>query len=400
MQRSRTFRILTGAALVAALAVWYFSARPRSATNPSPTETANSPSSEHSTSPGNRLDAGAVADLRPIASPDLPKSQLLRDVITAIEGIHSASDVHKKEERFQKAAASVAAADLPAVIGFLWNKEHLSGTGAELRDRLLQRWAELDPKAASEWVSKQPAGSMQTDAINRIARAWADVDFDEAVAWANQLGDENLKHESLAQIAYREARTNPLAALQLAVEIPAGTALDNLLAHIGPLWAVTDATAALDWAKEIANEVLRESVIASMLSGMGEKSPAKAAELALDLLSAGQKQDDTLVTIIGHWTQDEPEVVAAWVMQFPKGKLQETAIESFVPIWADRDFEHVSKWVNGLPQGLFRDHVIGAFLPKILLTSPQSAAQLVAGMSDPVLRQREMDFLAQSQPAK
>jgi hypothetical protein len=137
-----------------------------------------------------------------------------------------------------------------------------------------------------------------------------------------------------------------------------------------------------------------------MLTGLGDKSPAEAAQLALDLLNPGKKQDDAIVTITQHWVQSEPEIVASWVMQFPTGDLQTTAIDSFVPIWADKDFKQVSDWVRDLPPGAFRDTVIRAFVPKVLVVSPQSAAPLIAGMTDPVLRQQQMEFLAKSQTGK
>lgn len=395
MKRSRIIPTLTGVALLVALAVWRFGVnQPDTAKRSARVQPADQPV-EQGTSPESAA-AAPVPNLGPVAAPDLPTSQLLRSIVTAIEGVQSTSDALKKDERLQHTAKEVAATDLPAVIDFLWHKQHLSGAGEELRDRLLQRWAESDPRAAADWVGQQPASSIQANAIDRIASAWANLSFDDAVAWAKQLPGDGEQHEPLARIAYEAARNSPLEAMKLAVELPAGASRDDLLAHVAGTWAATEPQLAADWVRQIEDATLRGRLVASVATIWGGENPTAAADLALTSLPPGRQQDDTVVSIVQGWAQQEPAQAAAWVMEFPDGALRQAALENLVQIWADQSLDQVGTWLRGLAVGPVRDSAAGALVAKLLPTSPSAASELAAGISDPVRRQQELEYVGRA----
>lgn len=390
MKLNRIIPSLSVLAALVALVVWRFGMNHQPSSVPPVNLAVEELTSEKNYS-SNPASAPDVANLAPMASPDLPRSQLLRSMLTAIESVHSVADPLRKTERLQKIAAQVAAADLPEVIDFLWHKQYLSSTGEELRSLLIQRWAELNPKAAADWVARQAGGSVQSDALKLIATAWANVNLSDAVAWARRLPENGTQQETLAKIAYETVRTLPVEAMTLAVELPVGSTRDDLLAHIAPAWAAEDPQAAIDWTKKIEDKDLREHLLASMTASLAEKNPQDAAQLVLDSISPGRKQDDAIVTLVSTWVQSEPELVAQWVTEFPQGKLQETAIESLVPLWADKNLDQVTNWVTGLPFGATRDIAIGALVSKLLPQSPKTAAEWVLKITDPERRQRETE---------
>ncbi|HYG23260.1 MAG TPA: hypothetical protein VEH04_10800 [Verrucomicrobiae bacterium] len=326
---------------------------------------------------------------------NLPQTQLLRDVLTAIEGVQSTADALEREARLAKAAAEVAVEDIPEVMAFLWNKEHISTHGDELRKRLLQRWAELDPKAAAEWVKNQPQDARQTDAMSRIAGIWSGQNFEEANAWAGALPEGDLRNEAQAHIAYEVATTSPMDAMQLAVAMPPGATRDDLLAHVASMWAAADSAGALAWTKQIEDVELRERLLVSVITAMGNATPAEAAKLALELLPQGRNQEDAVMSLIQVWAQREPETVAQWVASFSVGELQQTGVQNLVKIWADADMQRVGQWLNGLGEGAVRDAGICALIEKILPQDPKIAADWTRSISDVKLRQQEIENLGE-----
>ncbi len=338
-----------------------------------------------------------VAGIDPdsISQPEIPESQLLRDIVTAIEGIHAARDAATREERLIKATAIVADEDLPNVIQFLWHKKHLSSAGEELRNRLLQRWAALNSNAAADWVIAQPAGAIQSDAIGRVAAAWAGKSPQEAIAWAKQMPEGELRNEFLSQLAYETATSSPISAMTLAVDMPAGTERDDLIAHVAANWANTNPQDARDWASQIQDPELRDRVLASVLNAIGSQDATQAAQWALELMQPGKFQEDVVVSLIPSMVRSSPESAAEWVKSFPAGELQETAVQSLVKNWPEDNLTQLTDWINSIVQGNFRDSTVSAWASRITPESPQTAADMIASMSDPKRRQQEMVNLAE-----
>ena len=276
MKTVRTISLVTVAALLATIALWQGGKQPaKSNSQPS----AEVPARKAPASPDATAAAAPIPSLAPVAQPDLPKTQLLRSIVTLIEGVHSTTDELEQNARLQGAVSSVATNEFQEVVGYLWHKQHLSPAGVELRERLLQRWAETDPEAAAQYVAQQPASDIRSDAMERVATVWANSDFDAAVGWAKSLPEADLQHESLAQIAYEAARTSPLDAMKLAVELPAGPARDDALSHVAGTWTAEDATAAIGWMQQVEDPVLRERMMAGALGVLGEQSPLEAAQM-------------------------------------------------------------------------------------------------------------------------
>lgn len=241
-------------------------------------------------------------------------------------------------------SAQVAAMTLDEVLRAL-AALHLSD-GSEnnhaLLQRLVRRWAESDPKAASQWAAAL-TGPLRADALEQVAIEWANQDLSAASDWARQL-PRSERDSALIAIANEAAATDSQAALRLAVELPPTKARDELISLAAGEWAGADAAAALAWARQIPDGMLRNQLTAAIAVAWSDADPQSAAKLAVTGLPADRLQADTVVSVLQRWAQQKPAEAAAWVAQFPPGDLKATAIENVAAMWGQQDSSAAEAW--------------------------------------------------------
>jgi hypothetical protein len=199
---------------------------------------------------------------------------------------------------------------------------------AELRQLLVRRWAEEQPKAAAAWAAHLPEGPAQTEAVSQIALAWAEIDLKAAIAWANSLAENSGKQVALANLAYEAARTAPEIALALAGTLTPNADDDNLVVHAVSQWAAADSSAATAWAEKVPDVHLRQRVIAAVVVALATQNGGAAARLAASELAPGEEQDRAVVAVVQRWAQTSPRDAMAWVSQFPNSSLRQAALQS------------------------------------------------------------------------
>ncbi len=271
----------------------------------------------------------------------------------------------------------------------LWSEES-SGAQRELTEELVRKWAEEMPQAASEWVTQKPAGALQRSAARSVAVIWANQNVQDAAAWVRHW-PENEKESGLIAVAYEAARTAPESALWLASELSPTPARDGLITHTVREWASQDAEAPISWAEKMKASSLQEDVFANAAISLSEKDPIGAANLALQKLSPGARQDNTVVSIVQRWTQTAPAEAAAWVARFPQGEVRDASVENLVQLWTDKNPKDAVGWLEGLENGPVRDGGIGAYARKIAPSEPEAAVTWVQKINDPEAREKELE---------
>jgi len=278
----------------------------------------------------------AQTELRPV-NHHAPPDNRQAGAFAAVE----ANSDRTRESLRAKLAAGVLLADIPAALDELKHAEFL---GCEFTQPLLRRWAEADGRAAAAWVEQLPAGAVREGALSGVAIEWANTDMPSAAVWARQLPEESERQATLLTIANEAVRTDPLEALRLTVELPADGKRDETIRRAAMEWTLQDATSAVDWAEQIPDEALRSKVLAAEAIAWADSAPESAATLALKTLPPGRLLDDTVVSIVQRWAQQQPEEAAAWVEQFPPGKLQVAAIENVAAMWRLQDGPTAEAW--------------------------------------------------------
>jgi hypothetical protein len=263
----------------------------------------------------------------------------------ACREIAAETDLSRREERCASLLEAAASSDLTAVLAEL----HHAGFGADdFTRRLLRRWVEADVRAAAAWAEQLPAGAVRAAALSDVAVEWANADLKSAAEWAQQLSEPAEQQTALLAIANEAVRTEPMEALRLAVDLPAGANRDETIRRAAMEWAEQDGPGATDWAKQITDVALREKVMAAEAVAWAETAPEAAATFALESLPAGRLLEDTVLSIVQRWAQQQPQQAATWVAQFPPGELQVAAVESVAAMWGAHDQPSAEAWRNGM----------------------------------------------------
>lgn len=243
----------------------------------------------------------------------------------ALREMAAETDLSRRDELCASLLEEAAGTDITTVLAEL----HRAGLGADDFTRcLLRRWAETDARAAAAWAEQLPAGDARAAALSEVAVEWANADLKSAAAWAQQLPEPAERQTALLDMANEVVRTAPMEALRLAVELPADANRDETIRRAAMEWAEQDGPGATEWAKQIADGALREKVMAAEAVAWAETAPEAAATFAVESLPSGRLLEDTVISIVQRWAQQQPTAASAWVEQFPPGELKLTALEN------------------------------------------------------------------------
>ena len=249
------------------------------------------------------------------------------------EAIRREDDPTRREARVVSFLARLEAEGFPAAMSRL--SRLVSGPlGDQLGARLMRRWAEDDLATAARWAAASSDGALRLISLEQAALVWAGRDWSRASEWARSLPVERERDEALRLVAHETVRSEPVAALAMAVELPAGEPRDQLVLRAASEWAMTDPKGAVAWAHEIADPVLRESVLAGVAVAWGEGDPVAAATLAAEELAPGRVRSDAVVAIVQRWGRADPQAAARWVAEFPEGAMREAALDNLARLWS------------------------------------------------------------------
>lgn len=255
-----------------------------------------------------------------------PHERYWKNAFAEIEGQR---DDERREEIQANLAAQIPLSEIPSTL------EELRQMGygeSDIFQRLVRRWAQADGRAAAAWAEQLPVGSLRESTLSAVAIEWANTDLNSIVAWSRQLPDAGEQRTLLIAAANEAVRSDPMASLRVAVTLTADGGRDETIRRAATEWASQDAASAVDWAKQIPDEALRSKVLAAEAVAWAESAPESAATLAVETLPPGRLLDDTVVSIVQRWAQQQPEAAAAWVEQFPEGELKVAATDNLLAI--------------------------------------------------------------------
>src|SRR5579859_826234 len=113
----------------------------------------------------------------------------------ALGGTSAAADPDLKAEALDRQAQSIPDTRLSAALDALIGKD--TDEASQLRQLLVRRWAELDPRAAGQWASRLALPMESREAIGQVALTWVSVDPGAATLWATALPNGNARQTAL-----------------------------------------------------------------------------------------------------------------------------------------------------------------------------------------------------------
>jgi hypothetical protein len=247
---------------------------------------------------------------------------------TLVRDFELETDPGKREDLLAAWLAEVKADEIPTLLEFLQ-----SATPAELAQdlskRLIRHWTGAAPENAAAWLETLPP-EKQTALLDDVAITWANTDPTNAMNWAASLSDNVARGQALATVAGEAVRSQPLMALQIALDLPASESRDDLIRRGAMQWASEDAAGASAWVGQIPQGDLRNQTLSGVAIVWSASAPVDAANWALDELPPGRLLDDTVISIVQRWAKQDMDGATAWVKQFPEGALRTTAMENLL----------------------------------------------------------------------
>jgi hypothetical protein len=211
---------------------------------------------------------------------------------------------------------------------------------AAIRQRLLARWAELEPKAAFQYALA--SGSVRT--IGSVITTWARTDADAveaAVAEINGISAQRAVRgllisavsESDPRRAYamlRQSRMfspegenvfrswsklDPQEAAEHAAELPEPWTRTVALSTAGEAWARVDRAAALEWAHPF--------------------SPAKPPGATIEVVESGP-----VAGVLQVWLREDADAALEWLEQLPEDALKAGTLTTLSKLLSSAEPEH------------------------------------------------------------
>jgi hypothetical protein len=308
-------------------------------------------------------DGGGAAPIDPTEHADIQRGdlRLTRDaesvrhnvvplsLAESLADIERESDPGAQEERMTALVTGFSLAEIPSALNQL--QDSTNRMAFELGARLMRRWAEVDPQAASAWAVVLPEGPFRSTVLDQASIAWAEINWADAADWARQLPDGTERDRVMRVVAEETVRSEPVEALRLAMESAPSAERDDLIRHAAMEWAGLDAASAEQWARQIDDTNLRSQVLAVIAVALADQDARAAATLAVSDLPTGRVQEDAIVSILNRWVQVDADAAASWVIQFPPGQLKQDAIASVVAIWSLDDFSRAHEWLDTVTRG-------------------------------------------------
>jgi len=274
--------------------------------------------------------------------------------------VQAETDNDLRRESSELIGESVSDAELPSLCDSL--ARDASQAATDLRQRLIRRWAQADGPAAAAWAAQLWQEPTYAETLNQVALGWAGSDLAAALDWARTLPEGDSREAVALNLAYEAARTNPAKALEVGVSLASGRQRDDLFELAISQWSTGDFSAAVQWVnREELDASLRQRLLAAIAVAVAGQDGAAAATLAATALTPGKEQDRVAVAIVQRWVQNEPELAAAWVAQFPDTAARQTTTQNLVAFWAAQDGEAPANWLQSLPEGTLRTAGMNAY---------------------------------------
>jgi hypothetical protein len=157
-------------------------------------------------------------------------------------------------------------------------------------------------------------------------------------------------------------------------------------------WAAADPNAAIAWAAGIANETDRQTMVRGVLAAVAQADVQTAAELALTIRSA-EVAEQSLRLVVDQWIARDSAGFTAWASSVAERPAGAELLVPVVASWAGADMNSLGQWLNKLPVGPARDAGCVALIEYLTPREPRFAEQWATAISDPKLRQQQMEAL-------
>ncbi len=250
---------------------------------------------------------------------------------------------------------------------------------------ILRTWAASDPVAASKYFADNLDADgndwMQARNASSIASEWARQDATAALEWAQTL-PENVRDEAMERAIVEMTAQDPEAAAAYALALDEGEAREGAISEIAEQWGRMDPVKALDWATGLSGEE-RVRAMQEVLDSWAGSSPTDAARY-VDSLGDPEEKSKMLEDVADAWSRNgDPSAAIEWLNKQPESDGREDATREVVENWMRSDSVAASEYVGSMEAGSAKDQSINAMIrSRAMQSEPDAQTMWAAQISD------------------
>lgn len=189
---------------------------------------------------------------------------------------------------------------------------------SELLSQVFERWSNIDPHAAKDWIENSASSSeakTEGPALAELNRLWNATELleagnmQEAISMVSNLSDEVLL---IGNITDKLARNDPAATGDWILSLPEGKTREMGVQTVAWRWVLKDPEAAVAWLEQLPAGKARNGAIVTAIGHVVEEYPEKASRLAA-LEMDPQSQAMSIKLVYSRWAVRDPEAARNWV---------------------------------------------------------------------------------------
>ena len=287
------------------------------------------------------------------------------------------------------------------------------------------RWAELDPKAAAEYMvkNKKIGGWFDIDGM-LLWSIWGSKDPNGAVAFAKGIEDASVRQSGLRAIVESQARMDPdnaiafarIHASELLKDGSLSSALNDnkdpsqpeenarrIVGFHNPenstsgieqaagAWAAQDRNAALQWAQALADPKVRAAALGGVYGAWLPAAPKEAAAAFLAEARNGEVLEGIAIGGANQWPLDDWAGAAAWAGKLPAVQERSGAYSALAGRLGKENPKAGADWLQSLPPTPEKDAAISAYATQVAGGDADGAMEWTFTISDSA-RRKEAGF--------
>ena len=219
----------------------------------------------------------------------------------------------------------------------------------EAVSRVLSAWAQSDPRAVADYLAGLDVDARREAAQSGVWYPIAGAAPELALERADTL-PEQIRTGVRAAAIQSLAQRDPKAALAWLTQIPRGAVgRDGLLPMIAHSYATQDAEGALAWARSL--QPPQPGVMSAVISGLAEKDPARAFDLASEIASP-MEQTQALQAVVNVAIVRDPASAASLldrVLAMPNSSGRQALVQMAVSTMAAGEPAKAAEWLIANP---------------------------------------------------
>ncbi len=215
--------------------------------------------------------------------------------------------------------------------------------------------AELDPTGTVSILEKFPRKD-RAYAYSYFAKQWMKDDIDAAMSWFDQLDGNSPAREGAtlgAVVELRDSDPSNIGAAWARKMLESEYPVDAYQDHLIMLWSRSDVEGLYNWAADLTDQRVRDSVYLTIAQTMSGDDPETASNWALQL-PGRTLQKEALRSTVQQWAGGDPESAANWVVSLNDAGMRDDSLDIVTHDWKINDYEQAREWIimSTLPESV------------------------------------------------